>query len=457
MYTPKNLNLLLFLCFMLIAGPILQAQAPKVRQNIEDLYKDTEAFNKYVNAIKTLKEKDWPNEDSYKYWANVHNTAIPAGNCAHHVVIFLPWHRSYFYWFEKELQKIDPDVTIPYWDFTVTPTDGGMKFPIAFEDPSSPLYPSEKTYNGRPVRPIDKNPVPPLISPARVQKSLDKATFFEFWNDFEGGIHDGMHPWCGNPLFNPGTAAEDPLFWSFHAYIDLVWDKWQKCHNYKYSGDPDEYLFAEGGGFHEDDQAKGFFNIEEQLGYTYNNTCEVKEQIMVLAKISKKDPMVGKMASFAKNAVFHPEIQSFDVKQAKVQATHVYPLKLPEDGFWKAELNIKKITQLGSHTIKGTVFVHERDQVDKPELDKSGSSNTFFLWKGHMHEGDHKDHSGHALLIVDYDLDITDALHNAIHLNPGKEMAISIILEAVPHFDGDNIPSGDDIKFEGVGVSYQIK
>ncbi|MDY7022472.1 MAG: tyrosinase family protein [Cyanobacteriota bacterium] len=31
---------------------------------------------------------------------------------------FLPWHRKLVYDLEKELQKIDPNITIPYWDWT---------------------------------------------------------------------------------------------------------------------------------------------------------------------------------------------------------------------------------------------------------------------------------------------------------------------------------------------------
>jgi Common central domain of tyrosinase len=29
---------------------------------------------------------------------------------------------------------------------------------------------------------------------------------------------------------NPSTASNDPIYWSFHAYVDLVWARWQRLH-----------------------------------------------------------------------------------------------------------------------------------------------------------------------------------------------------------------------------------
>ena len=41
-----------------------------------------------------------------------------------------------------------------------------------------------------------------------------------------GSIHDAI-----GPTMADGTAASnDPIYWSFHAYIDLVWSRWQRLH-----------------------------------------------------------------------------------------------------------------------------------------------------------------------------------------------------------------------------------
>ena len=40
--------------------------------------------------------------------------------------------------------------------------------------------------------------------------------------------HNTMHGYIGGAMGSPSTAAEDPIYWSFHAYIDLLWWNWQQ-------------------------------------------------------------------------------------------------------------------------------------------------------------------------------------------------------------------------------------
>lgn len=40
----------------------------------------------------------------------------------------------------------------------------------------------------------------------------------------ERGPHDYMHPhFIGGLMSNPTTAAMDPIYFSFHCFIDLLW------------------------------------------------------------------------------------------------------------------------------------------------------------------------------------------------------------------------------------------
>lgn len=84
------------------------------------------AFRELYNLNK------WP-EDSRNY----NNQAlIHQNHCQHGWERFLPWHRIYLYEFEQALQDIVPDVTMPYWDWTMPQyvparPDVGCRIPYA--------------------------------------------------------------------------------------------------------------------------------------------------------------------------------------------------------------------------------------------------------------------------------------------------------------------------------------
>lgn len=85
----------------------------KVRKNIECLTPDE--LGKLRRVIKIMRcYDDYHQYDqrSFRYWADIH-----ANNCQHGWEQFLTWHRMYLYYFEQQMQDIDPTVTLPYWDW----------------------------------------------------------------------------------------------------------------------------------------------------------------------------------------------------------------------------------------------------------------------------------------------------------------------------------------------------
>jgi tyrosinase len=75
------------------------AQIAKLRAAFEQLY----ALN------------DWPEDSrSYNNMALIHQN-----HCQHGWERFLPWHRIYLYEMEQVIQEFYPDVTMPYWDWTM--------------------------------------------------------------------------------------------------------------------------------------------------------------------------------------------------------------------------------------------------------------------------------------------------------------------------------------------------
>lgn len=81
-----------------------------------------EAFRDAMRQI--LKLNASPHDRrSYNNMALIHQN-----HCQHGWELFLPWHRAYMYEFEQNLRDFNPDVMLPYWDWTMPqyhPSDPG--------------------------------------------------------------------------------------------------------------------------------------------------------------------------------------------------------------------------------------------------------------------------------------------------------------------------------------------
>jgi tyrosinase len=191
-------------------------------------------------------------KSEYDCWAAYHNNFDLYG-CQHRIDLFWPWHRYHLAGFENALRNSDPanpdrvrDVTLPYWDWTQPPS--GTNFPKSVEQKflnPGEYYPEDCPDATQPcLNPLwaDKrrgNSDCQSVKPACVQEALQLTTWREFGGgdrsgqigDFELQAHNFMHAsYIGGLMRNTTTAAQDPIFWLFHAYIDNVWDQWQKIH-----------------------------------------------------------------------------------------------------------------------------------------------------------------------------------------------------------------------------------
>jgi hypothetical protein len=220
-----------------IAGSAIAQGTIRKRRNIESL--SATELQAYEHAIKIVKDRSTANPDDpdgYQFWASYHDNfdeSIHSG-CAHFSEKFFPWHRRYLADFEALLQKTDPPVTsnvmVPYWDWTRRPTVG-KHFPQAFERTASPLFD------------IRLGITPPPWDPADILNLIQEPDWGIFAgkpdasNGFgtnpgsvESGPHNTLHTDISRHMRNPDTAVQDPIFWSFHAGIDLVWARWQRLH-----------------------------------------------------------------------------------------------------------------------------------------------------------------------------------------------------------------------------------
>ncbi|MFI5617086.1 tyrosinase family protein [Streptomyces sp. NPDC051567] len=179
---------------------------------------------------------------------------------------FFPWHRRYLLEFEKQLRTVDPGVCVPYWDWTTdtspvsslwaddflggTGRDGDrqvMTGPFAHERGGWNVTVGVRearflTRNlGRPQDPVS------LPTPAELRWALGDPVYdVSPWDSTVGGFrnklegwaaprsehwrnHNKVHQWIGGHMTG-GTAPNDPVFWLHHAFVDLIWDRWQQKH-----------------------------------------------------------------------------------------------------------------------------------------------------------------------------------------------------------------------------------
>jgi tyrosinase len=154
----------------------------------------------------------WPEDArSYNNMALIHQN-----HCQHGWERFLPWHRVYLYEFEQVMQEFCPDVTMPYWDFTMpryrpAHPDKGDIIPPALQ-----LYLLPSSIDYLKAQGIPADPLQPLVgkryaSWARFAEAASKLIDLEClegkWrNCFIDALLDANSLWY--PLRYPGEFGK---------------------------------------------------------------------------------------------------------------------------------------------------------------------------------------------------------------------------------------------------------
>ncbi|WP_373311916.1 grixazone synthase [Streptomyces aurantiogriseus] len=198
----------------------------------------------------------------------------------------LPWHRQYILVFERELRKVDPRVTLPYWDWT---TDQGEDSPLWADDfmggngrpgdrqvmtgpfarvngfrlnvsvvPVGEEHPSlngHYTQDDRDFLVRDFGTIAPLPTAKELEDTLALPVYdcppwnytsghtppyesfrnhlegyakFE-WEPNFGKLHGAGHSWVGGHMVYIGSP-NDPVFFLHHCFIDKIWSLWMERH-----------------------------------------------------------------------------------------------------------------------------------------------------------------------------------------------------------------------------------
>jgi tyrosinase len=155
---------------------------------------------------------------------------------AHGAPGFLPWHRAYLLDLERELQVIDPSISLPYWRFDqpapniftreflgVSDSLGTVQFsstnPLQFWKTDG-----VQGINRRPF--FSTSTAPPGLR--NEAQTLALGSQYPAFRTLEGNPHGSAHTSFGGSISSIPTAARDPLFFLLHCNVDRLWAKWQR-------------------------------------------------------------------------------------------------------------------------------------------------------------------------------------------------------------------------------------
>ncbi|KAL3694758.1 hypothetical protein R1sor_008409 [Riccia sorocarpa] len=191
--------------------------------------------------------------------------------------LFLPWHRTFVYFHERILQKLlnDETFSLHFWNFdngadatnsTQVETEGCFKpghfVPRIYNNNSTSTFDSNRSNRTLVPYIVADLSIPgaeffPLI-PVRVADEavprnreamrigMERGTIprdffgvtFKYGDvrivnvtsagSLEFQPHSSMHRWIGGGILLPGTAAFDPMFYTFHANFDRLWHIWME-------------------------------------------------------------------------------------------------------------------------------------------------------------------------------------------------------------------------------------
>ena len=181
---------------------------------------------------------------------------------------FHPWHRMFLVHLERELQEIDPDITMPYWKFDEAAPRvfserfvGVPKVKHSLADDTgkrlgsslilhkeNPLvgfventiwgelrrgYFTEFDENTGEWKDIPVDPAKTGHPRIKAEKEvLSHATEFYAWCMFEErNSHNPGHDTFNGQVTDIGRDPIDPLFFLLHTNVDRLWARWQLMHD----------------------------------------------------------------------------------------------------------------------------------------------------------------------------------------------------------------------------------
>ncbi|QKW07419.1 tyrosinase family protein [Streptomyces sp. NA04227] len=237
-----------------------------VRRNLRALSRAEK--RRFVDAVLKVKRSGRYDEFVRIHIAQYHADGDEGLRLAHMTPTFFPWHRRFLLDFEQALQRHDPGVSVPYWDWTADRGPGAVIWGEdllggngrrsdrqvttgAFAYTSGQWRIRHGVTDGQFLTRDFGNPRDAVDLPTRsdVDEAMRDGTYdlppwdstspggfrnkLEGWTEGFGSSalrnHNRVHRWVGGHMLG-GASVNDPAFWLHHSFIDLLWSRWQQAH-----------------------------------------------------------------------------------------------------------------------------------------------------------------------------------------------------------------------------------
>jgi hypothetical protein len=431
------------------------ATQPRVRKNIDSL--TSQELADYEHAISKLLEisRDDPESiDGYTYFEQLHDGNL--GPCEHKNDTFMPWHRAHLFLFEEALRRSDPPrtetVTLPYWDWSALPS--GQRYPKAFENENSVLF--HEFRNTTPIcRTADEGgceslpfprtyleadvlSVPRWSAPEPQQSRLSfgghaggeqdcSSQFGLGFGALEQPAHNTMHgEHVGGSMADALAAALDPIFFSFHCYLDLLWSQWQE----EFETDTD--LEARLCGLFKDREhrpenrfrVKDTLDTKNQLGYVYEYT-------------PGEQPPAPRAVAARPLFPAHPAFDFVVSARKQPELVRTLDITIPAPGFEGAHLLLTGVNVITPFSYSADVYLTplgEELRLEDRGFRATHLADLLYIWQPH--------HGGNGRRTHDITVDLGRVLGSLAETRHGERWRVSVALGASevkprPH-DGDH-------------------
>jgi tyrosinase len=213
--------------------------------------------DRFLLALAKVNTAQAPTLSAYQTLRNMH---VESANGEDHFgPQFLPWHRAYLLDLERQLQTIDPSVSMHYWRFD-EPAPNVFTKQFMGETKRSPSTASFVVLDpGNPLVGWVTDSVPGILRSATFNTLTQPAPGlpgFELLNqadtlalgetyppfsEMESTPHGAAHVSFNGWISDIPTAPKDPLFFMLHSNVDRLWALWQWLNRRTDANDPDTY------------------------------------------------------------------------------------------------------------------------------------------------------------------------------------------------------------------------